>query len=101
MFFKKKEKGTPRSELEKLHGKRLSYVSERDGNGERVIGRKGGISVTESELIIVCDGKEVFRCLLDGCIAAELMSRNGVDIKADDGNGKRRHVTAYYSVLRQ
>ena len=102
LFGKKKPKSTPRAELEALHGKRLSYAVERNGGEELVLGRNGGISVNRTELIIVCDGHEIFRCLLEGCIAAELMSRNGVDIKGDDSlSGKRRHIIAYYSNLRQ
>lgn len=100
---KKSRKGsTPRAELEALHGKRLSYAVERRGGEELVLGRNGGISVSDTELVIVCDGHEVFRCLLDGCVAAELMSRNGVDIKGDTPDtNERRHVVAYYSNLRQ
>ena len=102
LFGKKKAKSTPRAELEALHGKRLSYAVERKGGEELVLGRNGGISVSDSELVIICDGHEVFRCLLEGCIAAELMSRNGVDIKGDaPSGGERRHVVAYYSNLRQ
>ena len=80
LFGKKKQKGTPEAELRALHGKRLSYAVERDGAGEQVLGRNGGISVNRTEL----------------------MSRNGVDIKGDDSlSGKRRHIVAYYSNLRQ
>ncbi len=102
LFGKKKPKSTPRAELEALHGKRLSYAVERNGGEELVLGRNGGISVSSNELVIVCDGHEVFRCLLEGCIAAELMSRNGVDIKGTDpSSNKPRHIVAYYSNLRQ
>ena len=101
LFGKKKPKGTPRAELEALHGKRLFYAVERDGGGETVLGRSGGISVSDSELVLVCDGHEIFRCSLEGCVAAELMSRNGVDIKGEDRDGRRRHIVAYYSNLRQ
>ena len=101
IFGKKKTKSTPRAELEALHGKRLSYAVERIGSEETVLGRNGGISVSETELVILCDGHEVFRCLLEGCVAATLMSGNGVDIKGDDpASGKRRHVVAHYSNLR-
>ena len=101
IFRKKKPESTPRAQLEALHGKRLSYAVERKGGEELVLGRNGGISVSDSELVIVCDGHEVFRCALEGCIAAELMSRNGVDIKGIAPDGTRRHAVAYYSSLRQ
>lgn len=102
LFGRSKKDKTSMKDIEYLHGKRLSYAVERNGADEAVLGRSGGISVSDSELVIVCDGHEVFRCLLKGCTAAELMSHNGVDIKGDDAEtGKRRHVIAYYSNLRQ
>ena len=36
----RKNKGTPLKELERYHGKRVSYVVEREGAEETVIGRK-------------------------------------------------------------
>ena len=36
----RKNKGTPLKELERYHGKRVSYVVEREGAEENVIGRK-------------------------------------------------------------
>lgn len=101
LFGKKKPKSTPRAELEALHGKRISYVVERRGGEELVLGRNGGISVSDDELVIVCNGHEVVRCLLGGCIAAELMSRNGVDIKGTSPEGKSIHVVAYYAAWKQ
>ena len=38
----KRNKGTPLKELERYHGKRVSYVVEREGAEENVIGRTGG-----------------------------------------------------------
>lgn len=71
-------------ELERYHGKRVSYVVEREGAEENVIGRTGGISVDSEKLVVVCDGHEVFRCSTDGIVCAELMSHNGADIKGRD-----------------
>lgn len=96
LFGKNKADSTPPAELEKLHGKRLSRVVERIGAEERVLGGRGGISVIGRELVIVCDGSEVFRCDVKGCIAATLMSGNGCDIRGMSG-GRKRHVIAYYS----
>ena len=103
MFFKKKDKYAPKKEtLEMLDGKRISYVSERVNSVESVIGRQGGITLTDDEVIIMCDGSEVFRCQLKGAMIAELMSKNGVDIKGfDTVKHRQRHVTAYFSNLRQ
>lgn len=99
-LFKKKR--TLSKELDSLHGKRLSYAVERNGSDELVLGRKGGISVTDDEIIVVCDGHEIFRCVKNGAAAAELMSRNGADIKGVDSNtGEQRHIVVYFSNLRQ
>lgn len=102
-LFKKKQTGTPLKELMNFHGKRLSYVVERFGAEEEVIGRTGGISidVDNAKLTIVCDGKPVADLSLDGLICAELMSHNGTDIKGKDlVTGKQRHIVAHYSSLK-
>lgn len=49
----RKNKGTPLKELERYHGKRVSYVVEREGAEENVIGRTGGISVDSEKLVVV------------------------------------------------
>ena len=102
-LFSKKAKGTPMKELLGFHGKRLSYVVERHGGEEEVIGRTGGISIDEEngKLTIVCDGRPVADLALDGIICAELMSHNGPDIKGKDfSTGRQRHLVAHYSSLR-
>ena len=98
MGFFKRNKGTPLKELERYHGKRVSYVVEREGAEENVIGRTGGISVDSEKLVVVCDGHEVFRCSTDGIVCAELMSYNGADIKGRDmTTGKLRHIVVHYA----
>lgn len=99
-LFKKKAKGTPIKEILAFHGKRLSYVVERFGAEEEVIGKTGGLSVNtdDSKLTIVCDGKPVADLSLDGLICAELMSHNGADIKGKDfSTGQQRHIVIHYS----
>lgn len=98
-LFKKKEKGTPIEEIMKVCGKKLSCVTERKNGEEIILGRSGGVSVVGKELVIVCDAKEVFRCQLDGCVVATLMSGNGCDIKGVS-NGEKRHIVANYSRLK-
>ena len=101
-LFKRQKDETSLKDLTKLHGKSLSYVVERHGVDEQVLGKKGGISVTDDEIVVVCDSREVFRCLTKGAVAAELMSHNGVDIKGTDPQtGESRHIIAYYSNIRQ
>lgn len=57
----RKNKGTPLKELERYHGKRVSYVVEREGAEENVIGRTGGISVDSEKLVVVCDRTRGFQ----------------------------------------
>ncbi|MCR5142525.1 MAG: hypothetical protein K6C68_08365 [Ruminococcus sp.] len=102
LFGRKKPQGTPMKELSGFDGKRLSYVVERRGADEQVIGREGGITVDETggKLTIVCNGTPVADMKLEGLVCAELMSRNGCDIKGTDTTGVRRHLVAHYSSLR-
>ncbi len=82
-------------QVEDLCSKRLSRVIERSNGEEITLGGSGGASVAGGELVIVCDGKEVFRCEIKGITAAQLMSGNGCDIKGFSG-GEKRHIIAYY-----
>ena len=103
LFGKKKDRGTPLKEIMNFHGKRLSYVVERFGGDEEVIGKTGGISVDpdNGKLTIVCNGKPIVDLSLEGLICAELMSHNGTDIKGTDiSTGKQLHIVAHYSSLK-
>ena len=92
----RKNKGTPLKELERYHGKRVSYVVEREGADENVIGRTGGISVDSEKLVVVCDGHEVFRCSTDGIVCAELQ-RSGYKGQGYD----HREASPYRCALRK
>ena len=85
-------------ELEKFHGRTVSYAVERI-NGEEVnLGRQGGISVVGDEIVVMLNGHEAFRCKTKGCVVSTLMSGNGCDIKGDDAaSGKRRHIVCFYA----
>ena len=95
----RKNKGTPLKELERYHGKRVSYVVEREGAEENVIGRTGGISVDSEKLVVVCDGHEVFRCSTDGIVCAELMSHNGADIKGRENVLELQHQQQHHQYM--
>lgn len=97
-LFKKSKKGTPKNELLSFNGKSISYAYERINGDEIMLGKSGAITVTDKEIVIVCNGTEVFRCITKGATIATLMSGNGCDIKGDDSNGVRRHVVAHYAV---
>lgn len=96
-LFKKSKKGTPIKELLAFNGKSISYAVERIDGNEIMLGKAGAITVTENDIVIVCDGKEVFRCIAKGATIAALMSGNGCDIKGTDESGVRRHVVAHFA----
>lgn len=99
-LFKKNEKGMPIKELLSFNGKGISYAVERINGEEVTLGKSGAITVTEKEIIIVCDGKEVFRCFTKGATIAVLLSGNGCDIKGSDKSGQKRHIVAHYVMFR-
>lgn len=96
-LFKKSKKGTPIKELLEFNGKGVSYAVERIGGNEIMLGKAGAITVTEDDIVIVCDGKEVFRCITKGATIAVLMSGNGCDIRGTDESGAKHHVVAHFA----
>ncbi len=66
MFFKKKKDDTEKV-LKRIDGKLIKYVSSCDQNNvEEIIGRGGRLIVTDSQVAVNCDGKDVFVCPRDG-----------------------------------
>ncbi len=96
-LFKKSKNVMPLKELLSFNGNSISYAIERINGEEITLGKSGAITVTEKEIIIVCDGTEVFRCLTKGTTIATLMSGNGCDIKGVDASGVKRHIVAYFA----
>lgn len=96
-LFKKRKKGMPIKELLLFSGKSISYAVERKNGEEITLGKSGAITVTEKEIVIVCNGVEVFRCKTNGAVIGTLMSGNGCDIKGTDKSGARRHIIAHYN----
>lgn len=99
-LFSKKKKYTRLSDMKKFHRKKIKQAVLRKGVNsvdEVILGKNGGISVTDDNIILVCDGHEVFRCSTKKVIMAELMSLDGVDIRAyNDSDELTSHVIAYY-----
>ena len=94
-------KNNTASDAAQYNNKRISYVVERNGSDETVIGRTGGISVDDEKLVVMCDGHETVRLSLEGIVCAELMSHNGADIKGKDfDSGVRRHIVVHYASRR-
>lgn len=92
--------------IARLDGKGVRYVARRelDETGspvETVLGKTGRINTKDGKIVIICDGREVFRCSQEGACCGELLSLGGVVIEsaAPDG-GKADTVVAYYTYYR-
>ena len=96
-FFTKKSKYNTSDVLKRINGRMIKYVSHRDENNvETIIGRGGRIVVTDKEIAVNCDGKDVFVCPRELAQVSELLSLNGVIVECIE-NGIKRSVTAYYN----
>ncbi len=97
LFSRKNAAG--RKDFKKIDKKRIRYVVERniESGEEAVIGRQGTMNVNHGEIVIVCDGHEVFRGKSEGSEISELMSLGGVTIRAQDvSTGQKRFLIAYF-----
>lgn len=105
-MFGRRQKKYEKDSLElinKLNGCIVKYVTRRepDRSEESIIGKSGRIVLQDGNIIIVCDGAEVFKCRADDAECAELLSLNGVTIRGIDMiTGKRLMITAYYKYYR-
>ncbi|HIW74877.1 MAG TPA: hypothetical protein H9684_11185 [Firmicutes bacterium] len=83
--------------LARLDGKSVKYVTRRDPETqvETVIGHEGRLNTQEGQIVIVCNGTEVFRCPAAEARCGELLSLDGVTIRTGDGM-----VVAYYQYYR-
>ena len=89
--------------IARLDGRAVKYVAERDAETsvESVIGRTGRINTKNNHITIVCDGTEVFRCSSETAQCGELLSLDGVVIRAVNTNsGKPCIIVAYYQYYR-
>lgn len=97
-IFKKQKFHNPL--LAKLDGKSVSSVSVRDSQtySETIIGKDGRINVKNGEIVILCNGHEVFRCDAEKAGLGEFLSLGGINITAVDKNdGIKKTIVAYYS----
>ena len=106
LFSRKKEQNEQTAMLAKMHGRSIRYAAKRfvneNGNPqERVLGKNGAINTVENRLVIMCDGKDVFRCDAETVSVSELMSLNGVVIQGvNTETGKQETVVAYFTGYR-
>ena len=100
-LFKKKRSEDPDGweMAEKLNGKHIKYVTERREDEDYVIGKEGALIVKGDELLVFSSADVVFRCKIDELQASELLSLEGVILKAPDieHGGEYRNVIAYYT----
>ena len=87
---------------QKLNGKHIRYVTERQNNEDIVIGHDGCIAVRNNELILLSDGIVKFRVAVPDMRPSELMSLDGVILTGPDleNGGVERTVIAYYKYYR-
>lgn len=106
MLFSKKQREERRAQqelLSRIDGKLIQYATRRDPDTgeELVLGKDGRICVGKADLTLMCDGREVFRCALDGIRLGELMSRDGVTIEGKNpATGFLHKAVAYYKYYR-
>lgn len=108
-FFKKlggsKDPNSKKSRWEmaqKIEGKHIKYVTEKQNDVDVVIGREGGLNIRDGELFVFSSSKVVFRADIDGLQIWELLSKDGVVLTGYDKESEReRTVIAYYVYYRK
>lgn len=106
LFSRKKQNTFQTAMLEKVHGRSIRYAAQRvlDENGnptEVILGKNGAINTIENRIVLMCNGKEVFRCDAEGASISELMSLNGVVIEGVNAiTGEKNTVVAYFTGYR-
>ena len=72
--------------LKKIDGKHIQYAVEHDRitNTEKILGKNGGIAVSGEDIVILCEGKMVFRSEIATSKMGELMNLTGLSITGYD-----------------
>lgn len=109
-FFRRKDKPPKDTDsveykrwmANKLDGRVLRYILERDQDGvEIVIGKGGVISVVDGNLSVVSAAKTLFSARVDTLSAWEFMSLEGATLTGYDLTAdKERTILAYYKYHR-
>lgn len=87
---------------ERMNGKHIKYVTERENDSDIVIGHDGCLALRDGELIVLSDGVVKFRVKVAEMTASELMSLEGIILSGPDieHGGVYRTVIAYYKYYR-
>lgn len=90
---------------EKISGYPVKYITEKHGDNDDVIGRRGSINIKREtdELIVSTPAETIMRCDIDEMQAWILMSGDGVVITAPDKEhgGEVRTITVHYVYYRK
>lgn len=90
---------------EKISGYPVKYVTEKHGDNDDVIGRRGSINIKREtdELIVSTPSETILRCDINDLQAWILMSGDGVVITAPDKEhgGEVRTITVHYVYYRK
>lgn len=105
VFSRKNEEDDPafrRKMAEKLDGKYIRYVTERQDGIENVIGREGHSNIVNgTEFAVTCGIDEIFRADICDMKAWELLSLEGAVLEAYDKTvQKQRSIVIYYKYYR-
>ena len=104
--FRKNDENSPafrRAMAEKLDGRVVKYVTERDENGvETVIGRAGHANIVNGvDFVVTCGIQTIFSSPIEEMRAWELLSLEGAVLTAfDRAVGRERSVVIYYKYYR-
>ncbi len=105
VFSKNNEENDPafrRKMAEKLDGRYVKYVTERENGTETVIGREGHANiVNDTEFAVTCGITEIFRANIEEMKAWELLSLEGAVLTAyDKAADRERSIVIYYKYYR-
>ena len=96
-FFKKRKKIEHPEVLSRINQRAIKYVATRNEDGtEYVLGHSGSINIKGDEIICFSEGKDVFRCSIYDVKVGELLSKDGVRLSKELGDGCEYSVIAYY-----
>lgn len=85
-----------------ISNKRIRYVGEKINGVEEVIGKGGSISIRDDEILVFASADVLLRAKIADMEASELLSKDGVIIKAPDleRGGVERTIVVYYVYYR-
>ena len=85
-----------------ISNKRIRYVGEKINGVEEVIGKGGSISIRDDEILVFASADVLLRAKIADMEASELLSKDGVIIKAPDleRGGEERTIVVYYVYYR-